>query len=107
DSMRLLLEGWGCRLISGASLTDVEEKLRSQDLRPDALIVDYRLADAMTGIQVIERMRAVYGAGLPALVITGTTNLPLLADRTLGIPIISKPVAPGKLRAFLSQAQRR
>ncbi len=106
NSMRLLLEAWGCRLISGASLADVEEKLRSQDFRPDALIVDYRLADAMTGLQVIERMRAVYGAALPALVITGTTNLPLLLDRALGIPITSKPVPPGKLRAFLSRVQR-
>jgi signal transduction histidine kinase/CheY-like chemotaxis protein len=106
-SMHLLLEAWGCRLVSGASLADVEEKLRAAGSRPDALIVDYRLADAMTGLQVIERMRAVYGAGLPALVITGTTNLPLLLDRALGIPIVSKPVPPGKLRAFLSRVRRR
>jgi CheY-like chemotaxis protein/anti-sigma regulatory factor (Ser/Thr protein kinase) len=97
-SMHLLLEAWGCRLISGASLADVEEKLRAGSARPDALIVDYRLADAMTGLQVIEQMRTRYGAGLPALVITGTTNLPLLLDRALGIPIVSKPVPPGKAR---------
>jgi signal transduction histidine kinase/CheY-like chemotaxis protein len=105
-SMHLLLEAWGCRLVSGAALGDAEEKLRAEDLRPDALIVDYRLADAMTGLQVIDRMRALYGAELPALVITGTTNLPLLLDRALGIPIVSKPVPPGKLRAFLSQVGR-
>jgi DNA-binding NtrC family response regulator len=105
-SMQLLLETWGCRLISGATLADVEEKLRAGELRPDAVIVDYRLADATTGLQIIERLRAVYGLGLPALVITGTTNLPLLLDRALGIPIVSKPVPPGKLRAFLSQVGR-
>jgi CheY-like chemotaxis protein/anti-sigma regulatory factor (Ser/Thr protein kinase) len=105
-SMHLLLETWGCRLVSGASLADVEEKLRAGEVRPDAVIVDYRLADATTGLQVIERLRAVYGLGLPALVITGTTNLPLLLDRALGIPIVSKPVPPGKLRAFLSQVGR-
>jgi signal transduction histidine kinase/CheY-like chemotaxis protein len=105
-SMHLLLETWGCRLVSGATLADVEEKLRAGDLSPDAVIVDYRLADATTGLQVIERLRAVYGLGLPALVITGTTNLPLLLDRALGIPIVSKPVPPGKLRAFLSQVGR-
>jgi signal transduction histidine kinase/CheY-like chemotaxis protein len=105
-SMHLLLDTWGCRLVSAASLADVEEKLRADGSRPDALIVDYRLADAMTGLQVIERMRTVYGADLPALVITGTTNLPLLLERALGIPIVSKPVPPGKLRAFLSQVGR-
>jgi signal transduction histidine kinase len=102
DSMRLLLESWGCRFIGGASLADVEEKLRSQKVAPDALIVDYRLAGAMTGLQVIEQLRALFGRNLPALVITGTANLPLLQSRAPGLPIAAKPVAPGKLRAFLS-----
>ena len=50
DSMRLLLESWGCRYIGGATLADVERKLRAQAVQPDAVIVDYRLADASTGI---------------------------------------------------------
>jgi len=105
-SMRLLLEGWGCRYIAGASAAEVESKLRAQDLEPDALIVDYRLANAMTGLQVIERLRAVFGAELPALVITGTPSA--LPRRELGAtPFAVKPVSPGKLRAFLSQARRR
>jgi signal transduction histidine kinase/CheY-like chemotaxis protein len=103
QSMQLLLESWGCHFISGASVLDVEEKLREQRVRPDALIVDYRLADAMTGIQVIERLRAAFGKELPALMITGTANVALVQQRAPHIPIAAKPVAPGKLRAFLSQ----
>lgn len=105
DSMRLLLEEWGCRLVSGASLEDVEVKLRSQAVSPDALIVDYRLAGPMTGLEVVARLRAVYGASLPAMVITGTTNVPLLQSRSSDIPIATKPVSPGKLRAFLSHVR--
>jgi signal transduction histidine kinase/CheY-like chemotaxis protein len=106
DSVRLLLEGWGCRAVSGASAAEVEEKLRAQQLRPDALIVDYRLADSTTGPQVVERLRAVYGAGLPALMITGSPNAAVLQREFAGIPVALKPVPPGKLRAFISEALR-
>jgi signal transduction histidine kinase len=104
ESVRLLIEGWGCRYISGATLGEIEEQLRAHGLRPDAVIVDYRLAGTMSGIEVVERLRAAFGARLPALIITGTANPSFLQTRAPGIPFAIKPVAPGKLRAFLSQA---
>jgi signal transduction histidine kinase/CheY-like chemotaxis protein len=106
ESMRLLLESWGCRYVSGATAGEVEAKLRAQALRPDALIVDYRLADATTGLQVIERLRELFGSDLPALVITGAANAPLLQREFAGIPFATKPIPPGKLRAFLSHVTR-
>jgi signal transduction histidine kinase/CheY-like chemotaxis protein len=105
-SVRLLLESWECRCISGASVAEVESQLRAERLTPDALIVDYRLPDAMDGLEVIERLRAAFGAELAALVITGTANLPLLRELAAGISVAMKPVPPGKLRAFLSQSMR-
>jgi CheY-like chemotaxis protein/anti-sigma regulatory factor (Ser/Thr protein kinase) len=104
ESVRLLIEGWGCRYIAGATLGEIEEQLRAHGLRPDAVIVDYRLAGSMSGIEVVERLRAAFGARLPALIITGTANPSFLQTRAPGIPFAIKPVAPGKLRAFLSQA---
>jgi signal transduction histidine kinase len=104
ESVRLLIEGWGCRYICGATLGEIEEQLRAHGLRPDAVIVDYRLAGTMSGIEVVERLRAAFGARLPALIITGTANPSFLQTRAPGIPFAIKPVAPGKLRAFLSQA---
>jgi signal transduction histidine kinase len=106
ESMRLLLEGWGCRYVGGATLAEIQDQLKAQGLTPDALIVDYRLAGAMTGLQVIERLRAAFGTQLPALIITGTANPSFLQQRAAGIPFAMKPVAPGKLRAFLSQVAR-
>jgi DNA-binding NtrC family response regulator len=84
----------------------VQERLRAQRLKPDALIVDYRLAEAITGMQVIEALRQEFGTTLPALIITGTPNLALLRERAGSIPFAMKPVPPGKLRAFLSQVLR-
>jgi signal transduction histidine kinase len=106
NSMRLLLESWGCRYIGGTTVAEVEGKLEAQRVRPDALIADYRLAEATTGVQAIERLRLAFGADLPALVITGTVNVPLLQQRVPGIPVASKPLPPSKLRAFLAQALR-
>jgi signal transduction histidine kinase len=104
ESMRFLLEGWGCRYAAGATVEEIEKQLRTEQWEPDALIVDYRLAGTMTGLQVIERLRARFGKQLPALIITGTANPSFLQSRAGGIPFAIKPVAPGKLRAFLSQA---
>jgi CheY-like chemotaxis protein/anti-sigma regulatory factor (Ser/Thr protein kinase) len=106
DSVRLLLESWECRCISGATAAQVELELRTQRLTPDALVVDYRLAEAMDGLQIIEYLRAAFGAELPALIITGTASLSLLQERAPGIRVAMKPVPPGKLRAFLSQSLR-
>ena len=106
ESVRLLVEGWGCRYVAGATLSEVEVELHAQQLKPDAVIADYRLAGTMSGLQVIEHLRAEFGAGLPALIITGTANPSYLQSRAGGIPFAIKPVAPGKLRAFLTQAMR-
>jgi len=103
-SMQLILEGWGYELVSGASAVDVETALNERGVRPDALIVDYRLAGSTTGAQVVERFRASFGEQLPALIITGNANVAAVRERAPGLPIAVKPVAPGKLRAFLAEA---
>jgi hypothetical protein len=48
----------------------------------------------------------MFGQGLPALMITGSPNAALLQRDFAGIPVALKPVAPGKLRAFISEAMR-
>jgi signal transduction histidine kinase len=106
SSVGLLLESWGCRGIGGATVADVERELRAQGLTPDALIVDYRLADAMDGLQAIEHLRAAFGQHIPALIISGTASLPFIREHAARIPVAMKPVPHGKLRAFLSQSVR-
>ena len=106
ESMRLLLESWGARCIAGASAAEVEARLRSLRRAPDAVIADYRLEGTTTGVQAIARLRGLFGAQLPALIITGTANIAALEKEAPGIPFAAKPIPPGKLRAFLSQVPR-
>jgi DNA-binding NtrC family response regulator len=105
DSVRLLLERWGCRVVAGATVMEVASGLHAERLQPDAFIVDHRLADAADGLQAIAELRVRFGQRLPALIITGTANILAESERA-DVPIAMKPVAPGKLRAFLSQARR-
>jgi CheY-like chemotaxis protein len=103
-SMSLLLESWGCRAVAAGTVAELEERLRAENLVPDALIVDYRLAGTMDGLQVMERLRRHFRRDLPTLVISGNANPAQLQGRAPGVPFAMKPVAPGRLRAFLSQA---
>jgi len=105
-SMGMLIESWGCRLFAVATLSEAQRVLQERGLRPDAAIVDYRLADAMTGVEVIERLRAIFGARLPALLVTGSPNASQLVHQQSDVAVALKPVPAGKLRAFLSQALR-
>jgi signal transduction histidine kinase/CheY-like chemotaxis protein len=101
-SVAVLLESWGCRCIAAADGAEIEARFGAEGLRPDALIVDYRLGGGRDGLQVIERLRAAFGAALPALLITGTPATARLAGAPYGVALATKPVPPGKLRAFLS-----
>ena len=76
-------------MASGGTLAEVQDKLRRQRMAPDALIIDYQLT-AITGLQVIDQLRAAHGRQLPALIITGTANLTLLQQRAPGIPVAIK-----------------
>jgi signal transduction histidine kinase len=106
-SMRLLLESWGCRFVGGASAAQAEAETHAAGAVPVALIVDYRLAGAADGLQAIARLRAAFGAALPALLITGTPAASLLEEaRAYCVSMAVKPVPPGKIRAFLEQAAR-
>ncbi len=49
-------------------------------LRPDLVIVDHNLPHDMTGLQVLARLEAMLGPGLPAIVLTGDISTATLRD---------------------------
>jgi signal transduction histidine kinase len=103
-SMTLLLQSWGCRTFAAGTIGEVEAALRSRRIRPDALIVDYRLADATTGLDALRRLRSRFGEHVPALIMSGTATPGDWQSRAGSVTFAVKPVPPGKLRAFLSHA---
>ncbi|MCE8034025.1 NahK/ErcS family hybrid sensor histidine kinase/response regulator [Halomonas sp. MCCC 1A11057] len=100
--MQALLEQWGMECHTAH---DLDEALAQGLAAPDVLLVDLHLDAGETGDRLVEKLRRHWRQPtLPAVVIT--------ADRSeewrrslagLDLPLLHKPVRPGKLRAVLSQ----
>jgi PAS domain S-box-containing protein len=92
DATRMLLTVEGYQVITAASLTEATDKAKaSPDI--DLLVTDYHLGKSGTGSQVIEQVRAIAGASLGAILISGDTSSTV---RGLGtdprLRIASKPI---------------
>jgi Na+/proline symporter/signal transduction histidine kinase len=103
DGMRLLLEGWGCKV---AGFRRTEGFASNPPSRPDIVLVDYHL-DNENGLDVIGRLRAIYGDDLPALLVTAdrSTEVRALAEE-MDVPVINKPVRPAVLRTIMTRVRR-
>jgi CheY-like chemotaxis protein/two-component sensor histidine kinase len=105
---RDLLAGWGCRVVAAASTSEALEALECRGIRPEALLVDYRLAGAATGLDVVAALRAAFGGSLAAALLTGETTSEVMERiRASGLPLLVKPAAPARLRALLAELLRR
>ena len=101
EGMHKLLETWGCRTVVAADAVDALAALRDGD-RPDALIVDFRLAAGRDGLEAIAAIRAAHG-NVPALLVSGESHPVQLARiRESGLMVLHKPVPAARLRSALA-----
>ncbi|WP_020679846.1 NahK/ErcS family hybrid sensor histidine kinase/response regulator [Marinobacterium rhizophilum] len=104
-SMCALLEQWGCEL---SVARDCEAALalcqaEAPGVEPQLLLADYHLDWGRTGLEVVQALRRHYGEGFPAAMITADRSADTLRlFREQGLPVLPKPVRPGKLRALLT-----
>ena len=102
DAMALLLGDWGYRVTLASSVGEALSLLREA---PQAIVADYRLRDERTGAEAIAQVRETWGANIPALIVTGDTAPDRLREASAsGHPVLHKPVAAARLRAFLRHA---
>ncbi len=101
DGTAALLRQWGAQPRTAHSGAEASRALDDGFL-PDVMIVDMRLGEARDGIDVINSLRGRLRRNTPALLVSGDTGAAELARvRSSGIPLLTKPVAPAKLRAML------
>ena len=101
ESTAALLRQWRAEPRTAASC---DEALAALDggFVPEAMIVDLRLGEPVDGIAVIDTLRRRLERQTPALLVSGDTGaLELMRVRATGIPFLTKPVAPAKLRSVL------
>jgi CheY-like chemotaxis protein len=104
-SMAALLGQWGCEVVTA---TDQQAALAALEQRaPDLIVADYHLDHGVLGCQVVAQLREHFAASIPALIITADRSDQCRRDlQRMGVPLLNKPVKPGKLRAVLSQLLR-
>ena len=103
DSLAALLRRWGHDVLAAASATELLRQHGAAPRAIEAVIADYRLRGDATGDAHALQLFAALGNTVPALIVTGDTapeRLSALAG--CGMPWLSKPVQPARLRSWLS-----
>lgn len=96
-----LLGRWGVDVLEAHSGEAALALARQIGLAPDVLLVDYHLMGE-TGVGVLARVRAAFDAPIPAIVVTADRSRAVAdAVARAGAQLLTKPVAPAKLRALL------
>jgi len=102
EGMKGLLIRWGCQVITASSPAEAIDKLADTKQRLELLIIDYRLPENVSGIDVARNLQNRLGYFAAVLIITGDTGPERLREADAsGYPLLHKPVQPAKLRSTL------
>lgn len=99
--MDALLTRWG---VDAALAATLDEALRAAAAQaPDVLLVDYHLHDRVDGLDALDALAQAAGGGVRGALVTGDGSDALKqAARQRGYRVLTKPVKPASLRAFLA-----
>ncbi|RYF34773.1 MAG: response regulator [Comamonadaceae bacterium] len=106
ESSRTLLEQWGCRVACAATRAEALALLAAPGERFDVVLCDLQLAGDEDGMTVIDAAHTLQPEALAVLVSGATGPEVLQRLRQGGVMLLTKPVAPAKLRALLSTRRR-
>lgn len=103
DAAARVLTGWGIVVRTCANRARALELIAETPSASWHVLVDYRLADDETGLEIAAAIRAVHGEGLPITLITGEADPAVFAAADeLDVPVLRKPLKPIRLRARLA-----
>jgi len=105
EAMEKMIQSLDCVVYPASNISEAREIIQELDELPDALLVDYDLAEGETAIAAINEVRRVANKEIPALVVTGNADHEKLrtADRS-AYRVMSKPVKPETLKRAIGSA---
>lgn len=104
DGMRALLGRWEVEVVTA---TTVDEALERLDPAPDVMLIDYHLHDRMNGLDCLDALRERCPLPAAGVLLTADGRDELQREtRERGYRLLTKPVKPASLRAFLAAHHR-
>lgn len=105
ESMTDMLSNLNCDAYPALDIPEALEIITELEDLPDLLIVDYQLADGVTADMAIENIRTAANKHIPAIIVTGNTNLSLIRKAAeSAYRVLNKPVNPDVLLRTISSA---
>lgn len=105
-ALALALEAVGHQVIAASTGAQLLSHLGAQ--APDLVIADNRLHAGETGLQVIQRARSLFGADLPALLISGDTAPGMAGELAAqGVGLRLKPLKWPEMESYLMGISQR
>ncbi|MDQ8018578.1 MAG: hybrid sensor histidine kinase/response regulator [Bordetella sp.] len=105
DAMRLWLQPYCSAVHATRTLAEAQAVVAREGAALDVMLVDFRLAGAVNGIEAVHRLRRAAGRELPAILITGDTEpARVRAAYDSGLAVVFKPVQPQLLAQMLQAA---
>ena len=107
-SMARLLQSWDCQVIATTAVEEALTTIIDRDITPRLLLTDFHLGDGSNGIAAINAINAEIASPAPAIMISSDNSV-ALRDKLgqLGIPLLTKPVDPARLRAAMQHLMAR
>jgi Na+/proline symporter/signal transduction histidine kinase len=104
DGMYGLLSKWGAQPLIATTMDEALRQLDRSPTMPSLLLIDYHLNDGVTGLEIIDALRARAEVEFPAAILTAnhTTEVADLV-REAGHALLHKPVKPAALRALINR----
>ena len=101
DGMRVLLGRWGVNVVTAATVDAALERVVAE--APAVMLVDYHLHDRLEGLDTLDALRAASPGPIAGALLTADGRDELKAEaRERGYRLLTKPVKPASLRAFLA-----
>lgn len=101
--LQMILETWDMEVLPAEDMAQALACVAAA--RPDLILSDLRLRAGLTGFEVVEKVRDVLGAKVPAIILTGETGKAELAEGLRRhLTFLHKPIQADPLRAAIDAA---
>jgi signal transduction histidine kinase/CheY-like chemotaxis protein len=99
DSLKALLEGWGCEVRTTGEQRAAVAFLGSESYM--VLLIDYRLRDGHNGLGFVTTFAELLGQTATILITGDATDAVTHQAEALGVPVMRKPIDAAELRRTL------